>query len=61
MKNGSDGGDDDFIEVHIYGPLSIKGVEAVHLRKAKASPVKIGALREKLKHLNPAIKVNSCE
>lgn len=51
LRNGANSGDDDYIEVHIYGPLTIRAVEAVHLTNPGATGVRIKALQHKLKQL----------
>jgi len=47
MSPATTSADDDFIEVHIYGSISIRSVSSVSIDRNKSS-VKIRALREKL-------------
>ncbi len=52
LKNGTGTGDDDFIEVHIYGPISVRTMERVTIKakkkKRRGYAVRVKALREKL-------------
>jgi hypothetical protein len=51
LRNAPTADADDFIEVHIYGPLSIHAVESVHFRHGVTGGVRVKALRERLKAL----------
>lgn len=48
LHNGTGSGDDDFIEVHIYGPLTIKAVKSVHLTNPGGTGVRIKTFRHRL-------------
>ena len=58
MAPGKRPEDDEFIEVHIYGPLSVYSLAEVVLRKSEPiSKAKLGALKSKLAKLGIPLKV----
>jgi hypothetical protein len=66
IKQGSPGQteDDDFVEVHVWGPLTIRTVEKVILTSSRATrreacDVRLDALREHLEQMNVKLEVRS--
>jgi hypothetical protein len=47
LRPGTDSGSDRFLEVHIYGPISVRSIDRVCVEGRK-STIKMRALREKL-------------
>lgn len=57
LSDGLEPEDDQFVEVHIYGPISIRSIEKVSL-KTRGSAVRRKALREKLSKLGIPLKAH---
>ena len=55
MKQGKTSADDDFIELHIFGPMTVRTIERVVIERNKRRQPKkaiIQALRHKLNQWN---------
>jgi hypothetical protein len=59
LRNGVDSGTDDFIEVHVFGPMTIRSFERIWVdgKKAGVSRAKWKALREKLRDFGVTVEV----
>jgi hypothetical protein len=51
LRSGADSQNDDFVEVHIWGPMSLRTVERVHLRTPRKRAFR-KALRDRLQGLD---------
>jgi len=59
LKNGTGAGDDEFVEVHIYGSISIRTVEKVSIIRSEGQKgARFRALQENLNKYNVALVVN---
>jgi hypothetical protein len=60
LASGTDSSKDDFIEVHIFGPMTIRTVERVRLarpkKKDKRAAVRLAALSEDLKRMGVTLE-----
>lgn len=59
LRNGATSGDDDFVEVHIYGSISIRTVEKVSIiRSERQKGARFKALQKNLNKYKVALVVN---
>jgi len=56
LENGATSGTDDFVEVHIYGPMTIRTVEHVHVRD-RSGRAKWKAINQKLATFGVSLEV----
>jgi hypothetical protein len=61
LKQGAKPDEDEFVEVHIWGPLTIRSFEHIYARKGKLRPVARVLLRDLKEQLEPmGVQVEMC-